>query len=131
MNKKTVLIVDDCEVQRYLLNHIITEGFEGTIEVEERTDGLLALDYIKKFNEKIAIVLSDINMPNMDGIELAKIIKNQHQKIPLIMLSSNITDYQKQLSDIGVPEQLHFQKPIPDHKIFVQTLRRFIKAIEI
>ena len=53
--------------------------------VAEALDGKLALEALE--NQEIDIVISDINMPNMSGIELTKIIKSKYPEIKVIIVS--------------------------------------------
>ncbi len=84
-NKKTILIVDDSEIIRKTLSKSLSDkGFE----VVQASDGIEALEKIK--SEHIDIVLSDVEMPNMNGYELCKKIKkdNNTNFIPVILTST-------------------------------------------
>jgi two-component system, chemotaxis family, chemotaxis protein CheY len=83
-----VLIVDDSEVMRSILKRVLKlSGFELG-EIYEAGDGKEALSKLEQY--WIDIVLSDINMPVMNGVELLKTIKESEEyfKIPVIIVST-------------------------------------------
>ncbi|MDI6802369.1 MAG: response regulator [Bacteroidota bacterium] len=80
--KSKILVVDDEDTLRTVLSQELKgEGYE----VETAADGLLALDAIKQNN--FDLVLLDIKMPNMDGFEVLKYIKQNHKDLKIIMLT--------------------------------------------
>ena len=84
--KNTLLIIDDNEEFRIFLEH----NFYNQFIVLLAYNGLEAIDILK--NNKIDIVISDIMMPDMDGLEMCKIIKTDVQlsHIPVILLTAKI-----------------------------------------
>lgn len=84
MSKK-VLIVDDSTVMRMTVSSILKE--EG-YEVIEADNGQVALD--KATGAAVDLIISDINMPVMDGLTFARLIKEQPQYrfVPIIMLTT-------------------------------------------
>jgi two-component system chemotaxis response regulator CheB len=84
MTKKRILIVDDSFVMRALLRGIVTS--DPDLEVAgEATNGLEALQQIKEMAPDL--VLLDIEMPHMDGIECLKRLRLL-SKVPVIIVSS-------------------------------------------
>ncbi len=84
-NKKTILIVDDSEIIRKTIsNSLKGKGFD-TITAVDGKDGLEKLN-----NEHIDVILSDIEMPNMNGYEFCRNIKmNENTSyIPVILTST-------------------------------------------
>jgi len=77
MYKMKILIVDDEKETRESLHNIIKVKINQAYEVMEAEDGLEALGMIDSF--KPDIVLTDILMPNMDGIRFTSILKSQPQ----------------------------------------------------
>src|SRR5690606_37315997 len=74
-------------------HNIVRNGIKALLESEEEfsvvgeaTNGQKVLDIISK-EDHVDMVLADINMPVMDGIELVKNLKTNYPKIPLIILS--------------------------------------------
>lgn len=90
---KTVLIVDDSASLRQVVS-IALKG--GGYEVIEACDGK---DALTKLNgEKIHLIISDVNMPNMDGITFVKEAKKlpNYKFTPIIMLTTESQEGKKQ-----------------------------------
>jgi len=90
---KTIMIVDDSSSIRQVVGMALKgEGFE----VLEAVDGQDALN--KLTGQKIHLVISDVNMPNMDGITfVSEMKKKQEYKFtPVIMLTTEGSDDKKQ-----------------------------------
>jgi len=89
MEKKTILIVDDDESQRFLCQEALTEEGYGVVVAK---DGKEAIEKVEK--EKPDLVILDIVMPQMDGIEAMTRIIRKHRKIPII-LNTSYSRYRK------------------------------------
>lgn len=104
----SILVVDDCDTTRRLLSLMIREAGFDTVTA---TNGLDALEKLARNN--VALVLTDINMPNMDGIELLRSIRSEglYSRIPVIVLS---TDKGGQNKDrcIEAGADIYLTKPI-------------------
>ncbi len=83
-----VLIVDDSAAIRKILQRVLRQADVPIGTVYEAGDGREALETLKTQN--IGLVLADINMPNMDGLELLGHIKaNEAWKdLPIVMVST-------------------------------------------
>lgn len=83
-----VLIVDDSAAIRKILQRVLRQADVPLGTVFEAGDGLEALEKLRK--EKIGLVLSDINMPNMDGLEFLTKVKAEGiwKDLPIIMVST-------------------------------------------
>lgn len=81
--EKTVLIVDDSPLQAIILRRILTHA-QFTVLIAK--DGNEALNYVLK-NPQIDLIISDVNMPNMNGYELCRRLKEDqaHWHIPIIL----------------------------------------------
>ncbi len=98
--RKTIVVVDDFRNTRSIVvNSLEKEGFI----VLEAVDGLEGL---KLFDGKeIDLLVTDLNMPNLDGLELAAEIKTipQYRFIPILILSTETSKEMKQKAkEIGV-----------------------------
>ncbi len=86
-----VLIVDDSAAIRKILQRVLRQTDLPVGTVYEAADGVEALDALKK--QKVGLVLSDINMPNMDGLEFLTHLRAEPawQKLPVVMVSTEGT----------------------------------------
>lgn len=84
--EKTVLTVDDSSTIRQMVSFTLREAGYNVIEA---IDGKDAIE--KLADTKVNMVITDLNMPNLDGIELIKYIRKcnpVHKFIPIIMLTT-------------------------------------------
>ncbi|MGJ5642212.1 sigma-54-dependent transcriptional regulator [Formosa sp. S-31] len=81
-----ILIVEDEAAIRRVLTKILTEENEA-YQVEEAEDGLIGIEKIK--NEDYDLVLCDIKMPKMDGVEVLEAAKLVKPEIPMVMISGH------------------------------------------
>lgn len=86
MNKYSILIVEDHSLTRFGLKTAF-ETEENIINVFEAPNAQIAFDIIEK--ETIDIVIMDLGLPDIDGLEATKVIKQKHPKIKIIILSSH------------------------------------------
>lgn len=99
--KKKILIVDDSEMNRALLEDMLSNDFD----IIEAGNGMEAAEILQKQSEEICLMLLDIVMPVMDGFEtLALMNKNGWIKqIPVIMISAEtVPTYVDRAYDMGV-----------------------------
>ncbi|MGK0290909.1 MAG: two-component system chemotaxis response regulator CheY [bacterium] len=82
---KTILAVDDSISIREMVSFTLTEA---GYDVVQAVDGIDALRKLK--GKKINMIISDVNMPNLDGIELVRKIREQqaYKFTPIIMLTT-------------------------------------------
>ncbi len=81
-----VLVVDDFATMRRIVKGVLKQlGFSDIIEAE---DGNSALEELKK--EKVGLIVSDWNMPNMTGLDLLKAVRADAQLngIPFVMVTA-------------------------------------------
>jgi two-component system, chemotaxis family, chemotaxis protein CheY len=83
-----VLIVDDSAAIRKILQRVLTQTEVQLGQVHEAGDGVEALNVLKA--NPVNLILSDINMPNMDGLQLLSQIKAQdaYKSVPVIMITT-------------------------------------------
>lgn len=122
--KKTVLIVDDEEINRDIMSEILKDDF-NTIEAK---DGQEAIDILLKGEQKIDIVLLDIFMP-MDGREVLKLRKNNPdlRRIPFIVCTSD-KNIEKECFLLGVNDFI--KKPYENPDIIIARIKRMIELYE-
>lgn len=114
MNEIKVFLVEDEMVIRRGIKNSIDWEKEGYIFCGEASDGELAYPMIIK--EKPDILITDIRMPFMDGLELCKLVKKELPNIIILILSGyDEFDYAKEAIRLGVTEYL--LKPISSGKL--------------
>lgn len=86
MNTKTVLIADDSRAMRAMLTSIIESL--GNFIIIEACSGFEALRLLPR--ETVNLILTDINMPDINGLELISYLRNNpnYQDIPVIIIST-------------------------------------------
>lgn len=113
-----ILIVDDEYLLRQGLKHLVDWENEGFEIAGEASNGKEALDLIETL--KPHIVISDVVMPVMDGMELSKIIKTRYPEIRIVILSGyNDFDYVKSTFKVGVIDYILKPKLNPDELILL------------
>lgn len=89
---KNVLLVDDSSTMRKIIGRSLRQAGIEFDNIFEASDGQEALDVLEA--ESVDIVLSDINMPNMDGISFLreKSTRENMKNIPVLMISTETGD---------------------------------------
>jgi len=83
-----VLIVDDSAAMRKVLQRVLKQAEVPLGEVYEAADGLEALEKLKTVT--VALILAEINLPNMDGLELLSRLKAhpEWKDLPVVMVTA-------------------------------------------
>ncbi|MFA5352610.1 MAG: response regulator [Thermodesulfovibrionales bacterium] len=121
---KLVLVVDDNDKNRKLLKIILEKkGYE----VKEAVDGRDAVEIARK--EPPDLVLTDIRMPVMDGIEATRIMKSEEptKSVPVIIITSSAMkgDRERLMAESGC--DAYIAKPL-DIREVLEVVERFIGA---
>ncbi len=89
---KNVLLIDDSSTMRKIIGRSLRQAGIEFDNIFEAGDGVEALALLE--NEKVDIILSDINMPNMDGISFLREKANRPaiKNIPVLMMSTETGD---------------------------------------
>jgi chemosensory pili system protein ChpA (sensor histidine kinase/response regulator) len=112
-SKVSILVVDDSLSTRRSLSQFVEDM---GIAVETAKDGMEAVEAIRR--NKPTLVLADMEMPRMNGLELTSHIRSQAetQNLPVIMITSRATDKHRQLAmEAGVTEYLN--KPYSEEQL--------------
>lgn len=82
---KTILTVDDAPTMRKLISFALSSAGHRVLEAP---DGKVALDLLK--STAVDLVISDVNMPNMNGIELTRNLRRlpNHSRTPVLILTT-------------------------------------------
>lgn len=83
-----VLIVDDSAAIRKILQRVLRQADVPVGDLLEAGDGLEAIEVLK--TRQVGLILSDINMPNMDGLQLLSELKGhpEWKKVPIVMITT-------------------------------------------
>mgnify|MGYP006177556907 FL=1 len=113
-----ILIIEDEAAIRRVLNKILSEESD-TYQVEEAEDGIQGVDKIK--NEDYDLVLCDIKMPKMDGVEVLEAVKKIKPEIPMVMISGH-GDLETAVNTMRIGAFDYISKP-PDLNRLLNTVR--------
>lgn len=118
-NKPTILYVDDEEINQMLFEKNLNKYYN----VITANNGFEGLDFLKNRPE-IKLVVSDMKMPMMNGLEFIKKAKEEHPRLPFFLLTG--FDVTPQIRE-AVSSQLiveHFKKPFnvaKMHNVFLKA----------
>ena len=125
-----ILIVDDNKnnrmVLRLLLEDYMEENQDVSFILDEAEDGQIAVDKCRSGN--FEIILMDIMMPNMDGIEATKIIRAEYPKTMIIAVSA-VDDSQRKKLILNNGAEDYIAKPV-DADIFISRMSNYIVLCE-
>jgi len=111
-NKKVVFIADDDEDDRLFLTEALL-NVDANIEIAEAKNGAELLNLLKEAKCEPALIVLDMNMPQMNGLETLEALQSLDQQIvaaPTIMLStSSDKGFAKKVLDSGIKD--YFVKP--------------------
>ncbi len=113
--KATILIVDDSIAVRRLLDRVLSKS---GYQVVECRDGKEAIETLNRSGDSYDLVISDIEMPRMDGFTLLREIRaaKNWQNLPVAMLTSRENDQHRQKAkDLGA--NAYFTKPFVSEKL--------------
>lgn len=111
-----VLIVDDSAAIRKILQRVLRQTDVPIGEVFEAGDGIEALNVMN--THKVGLVLSDINMPNMDGLQLLGEIKSKSEwkAIPIVMITTE-GSHNKVIEAVNLGASGYVRKPFTAEQI--------------
>lgn len=126
--KKNILIVDDSPTLRASVNFVLTSGGYNVFQADNGEAGLNKLDEIRKKGERVNLIISDVNMPKMNGIEFLRNVKDKKSLfkfIPVIILTTEREDtLKRQGREYGAAGWM--TKPFkPD--LLLSVIKKFIR----
>ena len=113
-----ILIIEDEAAIRRVLTKILSEE-NDSYKVDEAEDGLQGLEKVK--NEDYDLVLCDIKMPKMDGVEVLEAVKKIKPEIPMVMISGH-GDLETAVNTMRLGAFDYISKP-PDLNRLLNTVR--------
>lgn len=106
-----LLIVDDSKFNR---GRVCAALKDDGYELTEFSNGKQVLDYLA--NHSVSAILTDLLMPEMDGFEILKALKEQGIQIPVVVLSADIQESSRQIcTDLGAVGFVN--KPFKPHEL--------------
>ncbi|AZJ35122.1 MULTISPECIES: sigma-54-dependent transcriptional regulator [Tenacibaculum] len=121
-----ILIIEDEAAIRRVLKKIISEE-NDSYEVEEAEDGLQGIEMIKKTDYDL--VLCDIKMPKMDGVEVLEKVRKLKPEIPMVMISGH-GDLDTAVNTMRLGAFDYISKP-PDLNRLLNTVRNALDKKEL
>ena len=123
--KRQVLIVEDEYINQMILGNMLGDGYE----LLYASDGIEALEQIKTHRDSLAIVLMDLQMPQMSGMEVLKVMKEEEELkgIPVIVMTA---DESAEVECLGIGAFDFIPKPYPSVEIVRARVNRCIELSE-
>ncbi|GJM60354.1 MULTISPECIES: response regulator [Persicobacter] len=117
-DKKKVLIAEDSSVIQTLTKKIL---LIQNYDIDSAKNGKQVMDKVAKKNYDV--ILMDINMPQMDGMQCAKAIRDQGNDVPIVAITGNARNYSMEdFKAVGINEFL--PKPL-DFDVLVETVKKY------
>ncbi len=124
---RNVLIVDDSATLRASVKFSLTEADYNVEEAVNGKDGLQKLQELQSKGNQVSLIISDINMPEMDGITFVKEIKKNAalKFIPILILTTESQDSKKmEGKDAGAAGWL--VKPFSNDQL-IDVVKKFVR----
>ena len=109
-NSPSVMVVDDEEELAYLFMEWLKRSGVNSVSF---TDPLLALEHFSQNPKQYSLVLSDLRMPGMNGIQLAKSIREHNSGVKIILITAFYADeniHDDDIKEANISDVL--QKPV-------------------
>ncbi len=123
-----ILIVDDVAENLYSLNALLTEEIEN-VQVFQANSGIDALTFLREVS--VDLIILDIQMPQMDGFEVAQLIKGRKKTkdIPIVFLTAAFKTeaFKEQGFKVGAVDYL--TKPIDENRL-INKINLYLKVFE-
>ncbi len=119
---KTFLVVDDSASMRQLVNFALKDAGYDVVMADSGKDAITKLD-----NTKIDMIITDLNMPEMDGIALIKQVRGMvaHKFMPIVMLTTESQEEKKlEARNVGVSGWV--VKPFKPEQL-MDVVKRFVR----
>ena len=124
LKEYTVLIVEDDAMSYKFLEIVLTK--KTGINIVWAIDGKQALDYCKVYKH-IDIILTDLQLPVIDGFEIVKQIKSKNPHIPIIVQSANaFNNEMKKCLELGC--NAYMTKPL-DGDLLIKNIESLLRPV--
>ena len=121
---QTILVVDDSPtVVKFVSFSLKNSGYK----VVTACDGMDAIEKISNMSEDVDLVITDLNMPNLDGYRLIQTLRQneKHQKTPIIILTSE-TEEEDRRQGMEVGADSYLVKPFKS-SLLLSEVARYLK----
>ncbi|HWT65472.1 MAG TPA: response regulator [Terracidiphilus sp.] len=121
MGEVRTLIVDDSSVMRKIVERALRQAGLDPLVVLEASSGIEGLDVLKA--SQVDLILSDINMPSMDGLEFLRQVRSQNLApgVPVVMITTESSEeHVKQAIQAGA--QGYIRKPFTAEQVKERVL---------
>ena len=124
-DKRNILVVDDEVINRELLKAIL----EAEYDVLFAEDGAQAINMLREYQTSLSLILLDLLMPNMSGLEVLSRIRAtpDYQDIPVIVASG---EQSKEIECLNLGASDFIPKPYPEAGVILARVRRAIELFE-
>jgi len=130
-NKRIVIIVDDEIYITKLFHEALRENIDG-ISVFSFIDPVIAFEHFTENNANYALVISDLRMPGLNGLELLKKVKTSNPKVRTILMSAyNFEEdelYQQYMKEAVINSSI--EKPVTMNRLY-QRVRDELNLYQI
>ena len=122
MSEHVLVVDDEPMIRQFAARVLLQEGFG----VYEATDGAEALELIRAGIANLEVVLSDIVMPRMNGVELLQSLSTLRPDLPVLLMSGYGT---AQLADLGIASPCGVLAKPFSPEVLVAEVRRCIQSV--
>jgi two-component system, NtrC family, response regulator HydG len=120
-NGREILLVDDEAGVRYILRRMLTENGYGVFEAK---DGAEALELVRAASERLDLVVSDVAMPRVNGVQLLQTLTVEAPELPCILISGYTAP---ELARFGITAPCSvLPKPLTE-EVFLKEVRRCLR----
>ncbi|RDC62316.1 response regulator [Adhaeribacter pallidiroseus] len=121
-----ILVVDDeADVQPLFLQRFRREIKNGELDFAFSVSGEEAFAYLQQYDSEVVLILSDINMPGMSGLELLQLIRKKHEtKPPTVMMITAYGDEENYQQAMHYGADDFLTKPL-DFSLLKEKLKNF------
>lgn len=122
MSEYRILVVEDSPTMRQLIVFALKRI--RNLQIEEAGDGVGGLKKLSA--QKFDLVVTDINMPIMDGLKLVSLIRNdpQYQSLPVVVITTEGAEHDKERA-LALGANEYITKPIQTARI-IEVVRRLL-----
>lgn len=123
--KRRILVVEDEQINREILQFML----QDTYDVLPAETGSRAVEILETDYETLSLVLLDLNLPDMKGLDILRTLKGNAQtaSLPVIVMTA---DQDTEVESLNLGATDFISKPYPKHEIVLARIRRTIELFE-